>query len=400
MKRRGGDAPAFCCLPHDSSPPLRHYRRVPLRPAIIFVFDLSATGVARNAVALADALAADRAVTLVTCRNGGVFGGAATPGGVPIVALVDGRLGLGKLVASTWRLRVLVRRIRPVTAISAGNRGHPLFLPALAGLVGVTRIYRFSNDIDHRRNGRGPGLAKRLFDRVQLAALRRSAARIVAVAPALATDPRLGSAVTVIPNGVDTTRVRALAGAPCPHPFVRDGGPPFVIGIGRLVAQKNFAVLIDAVARTPDLRLIILGEGPERVELAARGAALGDRFSLPGVTDNPFPYIMRAGAVALPSWWEGASNVLLEALALGTPVVASPTAGNAVDVLAGERFGLLADPADAGAWAQALLQQTGPMRVLPGDRAEAFALETTLAAWRALLADGDRPKLAPRHGIA
>ena len=365
------------------------------RPAAIFVFDLSATGVARNAVAIADALAADRPVTLLTCRNAGVFGGVATPGGVPILALSGGgRLGVRRLMAAGLALRRWVAGNRPLTFISAGNRGHPLALPALAGLNAVTRIYRFSNDIDHRRDGRGPGTAKRLFDRAQLAALARSAARIVAVAPALAADPRLtGAAVTVIPNGVDIARVRARAAAPCPHPFANDGGPPFVLGIGRLVAQKNFGVLIEAISRTPDLRLIILGDGPERAALTALASARGvtARVSLAGVTDNPFPWLTRAGAFALPSWWEGASNVLLEALACGTPPVASPTAGNAAEVLDGERYGLLADPGDAGAWGKALLRQTGAAarRVLPGTRAEAYRLDDTLAAWRQVVAAFD-----------
>ncbi len=366
-------------------------RRMPIPPPVaVFVLDLSATGVARNAVFIADALSNDRAVTLLTCRNAGLFRGPAMLAGVPVVALTrGGKLSIRQLLLAAWRLRRWAKTNRPVTLISAGNRGHPLFLPALAGLSGVTRIYRFSNDIDHRCSGRGPGVVAGLFNAVQLAALRWSADRIVAVAPGLATDARLGHAVTLIPNGVDTARVRAKAAAPCQHPFANDGGPPFVLGIGRLTVQKNFAVLIEAIARTTDLRLIILGEGPQRVELEALAEALGvtARVSLAGIADNPFPHLVRAAAFALPSWWEGAANTLLEALACGTPVVASPTAGNAVDVLGWEQYGLLADPGDAGAWAAALIRQNGPRRVRPSDRANAFRLDDTLAAWRALVAE-------------
>ena len=58
-----------------------------------------------------------------------------------------------------------------------------------------------------------------------------------------------------------------------------------------------------------------------------------------------------ADAFVLPSWWEGSPNVLLEAMAVDVPIVASRSAGNAVDLLDDGRCGLLVDPADAAAMA-------------------------------------------------
>jgi glycosyltransferase involved in cell wall biosynthesis len=82
----------------------------------------------------------------------------------------------------------------------------------------------------------------------------------------------------------------------------------------------------------------------------------------------------------LPSLWEGASNSLLEALACGVPVVASATAGNAPEVLAGGRYGRLADPASATDLARAIAAQLdGATRILPRDRADALALDAVAA---------------------
>ena len=363
----------------------------------IFVFDLSATGVARNAFALANALATAHDVELITCRGGLMH----REGGVPVTTLGGGpAIGPAALFALGRRLRARVRETQPDIVISAGNRGHPLFLAALRGLSGLRRIYRFSNDIEHARGTRGKRLYARAGDNIQIAALLNDADRIVLVSAHLLGDKRLAAAqargqAVVIENGVDVARIRARAASPCAHPFAAPGAPPFVLAMGRLVPQKNLGLLIDAVGRANakrPLNLILLGNGTAavRAELtaAAQTAGIADRFDLPGVTDNPFAWLVRAAAFALPSWWEGASNSLLEALACGTPVVASATAGNAAAVLDHERYGLIADPGDAAAWSAALLRQTGPAndRVLPGDRAEAYRLDRTLDAWRDLVA--------------
>ena len=363
----------------------------------IFVFDLSATGVVRNALALAGALGTAHDVEIVACRSGAMARRAST---VPVTVLGDGgRIGPLALVGLAAALRAHVAATHPQLMISAGNRGHPLFLAALKGLRGFRRIYRFSNDIDHARGPRRKGIATRLGDAAQLALLAGDADRIVLVSSHLLADRRLAAAAArgqavVIENGVDVDLIRARAAAPLDHPFVATDAPPFVLAMGRFAAQKNFPTLIDAVGhanRTRPLGLVILGTGPDAARDAllglARGHGLGDRLLLPGVIDNPFPWLARAGAFALPSWWEGASNALLEALACGTPIVASTRAGNAASVLAGGDYGILADPGDVAAWAAALLRQTGPVarRVLPGDRADAWRLDRTLATWRALV---------------
>lgn len=92
-----------------------------------------------------------------------------------------------------------------------------------------------------------------------------------------------------------------------------------------------------------------------------------------GEIDNVFAWLALAGVFALPSRWEGSSMALLEALAVGVPVIASRQAGDAALVLEEGRYGLLVDAGDAPGLARAILRQCSPDAVRPGDRADAFA---------------------------
>ena len=366
----------------------------------VFAHDLSGTGAARNARAIAATLANENEVELIACRGGAM---ADEVDSVTLTTLgAPERMGPGDFAQAVLRLRARLVESRPAVVISAGNRGHAMLVAATAGLSEPRRIYRISNDLAHGRNGATRrGLAK-LANDLQTAAVVGDATRLVLVSGHLLQDPRLarvaalGKAV-VIENGVDVEAIRARALDPCDYPFAAHGAPPFVVAAGRLVAQKNFGLLVDAVAianRTMPLNLVILGGGSTAAmaALQARAALLGigERLVLPGFVGNPFAVIARARVFALPSWWEGASNVLLEALAVGTPVVASPSAGNAAVVLdadgtEGGPYGLLAHPGDAAAWAAALLEQAGPDAVTPGDRVDDYRLSDALAAWTALV---------------
>ncbi|HKR90378.1 MAG TPA: glycosyltransferase, partial [Phenylobacterium sp.] len=149
------------------------------------------------------------------------------------------------------------------------------------------------------------------------------------------------------------------------------------------------------------LRLAIIGGGAagEQARLAglARDAGLGDDFLLAGETGNVFAWLKRAAVFALPSRWETSSLALLEALAAGTPVVASRLAGDAAQVLDEGRYGLLFDGHDPDALAKALLAQAvAPVR--PGDRALAYDLSLTNEAYARLVAEVLAAGRARRQG--
>jgi glycosyltransferase involved in cell wall biosynthesis len=190
---------------------------------------------------------------------------------------------------------------------------------------------------------------------------------------------------------VDIEAVRRRARETCDHPWLSDAADvPVVLGVGRLVRQKNFGALIRAVGlarKVRPLRLLIIGSGPLQDELEAEVQRLGlsDCVAIIPPVANPMPYLARAAVVALPSWWEGSSNVLLEGLACGTPIVASRTAGSAQHVLDSGRYGLLVDPGDPEEMAAALLRQIGKDVLLPGDRALDFSREAALNAYAELI---------------
>lgn len=140
------------------------------------------------------------------------------------------------------------------------------------------------------------------------------------------------SQVQVLPNPVDVERIRAFADPPTRVP----GEGRRFVAVGRLVHQKGFDLLLSAFAQLPDEdHLTILGEGPERARLVAQARSLGieNRISLPGFTVNPWKWMAGADALVMPSRREGLSNAALEALACGTPVLATPESGGNSEVI-------------------------------------------------------------------
>jgi len=124
---------------------------------------------------------------------------------------------------------------------------------------------------------------------------------------------------------------------------------PIILGVGRLVPVKGFVELVRAFARMNDrtARLVILGQGPERDTILAEAEALGvaDRVLLPGYVAKPWDWYARARCFALSSHVEAFGNVVVEALAHGLPVVATPCDGPR-EILSDERLGVLASLAD------------------------------------------------------
>lgn len=134
--------------------------------------------------------------------------------------------------------------------------------------------------------------------------------------------------IEVIYNPAISAELFRQSTEPITHPWFQPGAPPVVLGIGRLHRAKDFPLLIKAFSLLKDrcqARLVILGEGEERLELGAKARALGveAEVDLPGFVSNPFPYMRQAGVFVLSSAWEGLPNALIQALALGTPVVST-----------------------------------------------------------------------------
>lgn len=174
-------------------------------------------------------------------------------------------------------------------------------------------------------------------------------------------------------SGADTTRVhRILHGvqAPAAHrPDGRAGQPPTVLTVARIAqSHKGHDVMLEAIdrlrERLPDVRWVVIGDGPLRPELQRAAAARGLERSVSFLGNLPDPerdaWLERAHVFAMPSrvpeggvGGEGFGLVFLEAAAHGLPVVAGAE-GGALDAVDAGRSGLLVDPRDPQAVADAL----------------------------------------------
>jgi len=163
----------------------------------------------------------------------------------------------------------------------------------------------------------------------------------------------------VIPNAIVDLELKRLAEEAPEHPWVAGEGPPLILGVGELCARKDFATLIKAFARVRarrPCRAMILGEGRERRSLEALAQALGvgEQVALPGFVTNPYAYMARARLFVLSSLWEGSPTVVVEAMAVGTPVVCTDCPSGPWEILKGGRYGPLVPVGDYEALARAI----------------------------------------------
>jgi len=151
---------------------------------------------------------------------------------------------------------------------------------------------------------------------------------------------------------------RQPSGRPLPEVRAELGvspGQQLVLAVGRLHQQKGLDVLVRAVAGLSGVRLVLVGDGPERGALERLGQqlGLGDRLTITGWTDSPRSWLPALDVMALPSRFEGLPLVLLEAMHAGLPVVSTPV-GSVADALVDGETGLLVPTDDVPALQAAL----------------------------------------------
>lgn len=172
--------------------------------------------------------------------------------------------------------------------------------------------------------------------------------RHTAVLPGIGPDVELGAPLPALPD----------------HDWYRDSAAPIVCSVGNLVARKGQATLVQALPlvheEINDVRLVLVGRVDDEVfvarlwELAAE-LGVQDHISLAGYQPDALPYIAHADVFALASTTEGMSMVLVEAMALGVPVVATDCPGGVPFVVDGGRCGRLVPVGDPQAMASALV---------------------------------------------
>jgi glycosyltransferase involved in cell wall biosynthesis len=229
------------------------------------------------------------------------------------------------------------------------------------------------------------------------------ASQIIAVSDGVADDLSRFSGVErnridVVQNPVVTPELAALADEPVDHPWFSPGEPPVILGVGRLSDQKDFATLLRAFAlvraKRP-ARLVILGEGGYRAELEqlVTQLGIGADVDLPGFAGNPFSYMSKASLFVLSSKFEGLPGALIEAMACGTPVVATDCPSGPREILEDGSLGGLVPVGDpeslAAAIGHALDQPTPPGRLRA--KAAEYTVDRAVSRYLALLEQGGRP---------
>ncbi len=188
--------------------------------------------------------------------------------------------------------------------------------------------------------------------------------------------------VQVIYNPVITPELLEMSREPVEHPWFKPGEPPVILGVGKLEAQKDFPTLIRAFAQVRQLRpcrLVILGWGPDRPQLESLVKELGvqDDVDLPGYIENPYAYMRRAAVFALSSAWEGLPTVLIEAMAVGIPVVSTDCKSGPEEILDHGNYGILTSVGDSSALAEAVLAVlSGKVQAVDPSWLEQFTLES------------------------
>lgn len=282
------------------------------------------------------------------------------PPGVPYEVL-DARSPLARL----WKLRRYLRRVRP-GAVMCTSFGFPnLYAVVARWVAGVPFRLMLTEHCFPSVDRAAPRPWQSRFWFFPLAHLLYPFAdNIVAVSKGTAQD--LAQVI-----GIDAGRIQCIynpivsnglldqAREPVDHPWFRDSDIPVVLAVGRLEPQKDFATLIEAFAelrRHKRCRLMILGDGSEREMLTRLAESLGlaDDIAMPGFAPNPHAYTARAGLLVLSSRFESLANVVIEAMAVGTPVIATDCPSGPAEALDHGRYGTLVPVGDPESLAAAM----------------------------------------------
>ncbi|KAA6184644.1 glycosyltransferase [Thiohalocapsa marina] len=326
------------------------------------------------------------------------------------VAGIDPRLTVFNLGLAGRRrhrraLADYLARRQPRALLAAGHRAN-LLAAAQAG--GATRI------VLSVHNALTPGLRgldplRRLLRRRALRLRYPLADAIVCVSHGVAADlqrlvPASAARIAVIHNPIGSadaepaTSLHAWLASGSASGLAYEQQPPVVLAAGRLSRQKDFATLLRAFARMPGshgYRLIIIGEGEERDNLARLAQRLGidGRVALPGFVPNPRAHMAAARLFVLSSAWEGFGNVLVEAMGTGTPVVATDCDSGPREILQDGALGPLVPVGDHEALARAMAETlAAPVAAARlRERAADFAPRTVAARYLSILLPERQP---------
>jgi glycosyltransferase involved in cell wall biosynthesis len=370
-------------------------------PIAIYLPELTPGGAQRVTVDLANGLAERGHTVHLLCSYPG---GQLRPELEESVRIVDFDTpvvqGLG-IVASVPAIATYLRRARPRVLFAAMTYANVVAAVAARCSLSGTPVAL----VEHTTVGMETG-GKRDLTTTLARWVYPLADRVVAVSEGVAESVRDRTGVdpadvVVLHNPVPVDDIRGRAGEPIEESvesqWLSDPDIDVVIWVGRLAPEKDLDTLVAAFDalhdERPETRLVVAGTGPERERIGALVDARGlsEVVGFPGYVD-PAPYMARASVFALSSTYEGLPTVLVEALAVGCPVVSTDCPSGPSEILADGEFGRLVPVGDSGAFAAALaetLDEDVDAERLR-ERADAFASDRVLADYEAFVDDLSR----------
>jgi glycosyltransferase involved in cell wall biosynthesis len=338
---------------------------------LFLLSDLGTGGTARATLHVVNGLAQRGVdVSLVVLRSGGILAPRVDER-VRLLGLRKPRSRGAAMLLAIPELAALVRSQRPTMIVSSGNHMHvaAALTHLLAGRGRCGLALKMTNPVTRPNGGRLAKLVRRGWYRWAF----RRADRILLISPSgrkeiEAAFSRLAPKLRLVDNPYVTDAM--IRAGKRKEPF----RPGRLLAIGRLVAQKDYPLLLDALARISDRdwTIDILGDGPLLPQLQARAQALGigERVRFRGFVPDAIPFLQSAHALVLSSAWEGQGAVLLEALACGCPVIATRSTDAVGAVLDEGRYGRLVAPGDPAALADAIARELAQRSTLPSSTSE------------------------------
>jgi glycosyltransferase involved in cell wall biosynthesis len=323
----------------------------------LFIPSLRGGGAERVTVLLANGLVRRGVdIDLVVCEAGGVYQNDLDSS----VRLVN--LNVSRVAFSIIPLIKYFRDVKPYAIVSA--MGYANVACIFSKLLARSKSKLLA--VEHNSLAKEAKRGKKSFFLLKLMRLLYPYADEIAAVSSGAADD-LSNAVglnrdkiKVLFNPVVSDSIAQKASEAVDEEWFLESNRPVFLAVGRLTLQKDFDTLIRAfksVCLNIPARLIILGEGEMRSELEAliEKNDLNDCVKMPGFVTNPFSYIKRSSAFVLSSRWEGLPTVLIEAMACGTPVIATDCHAGPTEILEDGRWGHLVPVGDVNALCRAMI---------------------------------------------
>ena len=362
-----------------------------------YMQDLSSGGVERMRLRLIETLRRQNfRITLVLAAKRGPLL-SLLPSGLDVV-----ELGRQRTIHAVARLNRFLRDVKPDILVSSLDHNNIAAMLACRLSGGSTRLVICQHNALSAEQALG--WKYRLVPWAYYV-LQRQADGIVAVSQGVADELSAVAGIarhriSVIYNPVIDRGFWERANREAPHDWLVQKVCPVLVFVGRLTAQKDLFTLFAAMKialEQSSRRLIVLGEGEDEPALKryASAAAIEQAIAFVGFQPNPLPWIRHADALVLSSRYEGLGNVIVEALACGTPVIATNCPHGPAEVLLGGTLGRLVPVGNPAALAEAILHFDIPTvdkaKLQAG--AERFSAESCAAAHIDLFA-----KISSRKG--